>query len=71
MMRRREALRDFFLVPMGWGLSLGMLTFTGCAEETTPFQPLGKTKDEVQKDRDSEQLPGIPRDEPFKKKKRR
>jgi len=71
MMCRRDALREFFLVPMGWGLSFGMLSFTGCAEETTPFQPLGKSKDEVQKDRDSEQLPGIPRQEPTKKKRRR
>jgi len=58
MIRRRDALRDFFLVPMGWGLSLGMLSLTGCGETPSPYKPLGKSKDESQKE--SELLDGIP-----------
>jgi len=67
MIRRRDALRDFFLAPVGWGLSLGMLSLAGCGEDIPPVAPLNKSKDESQ--RESELLPGIP-DNTRKKKKR-
>jgi len=54
---------------MVWGLSFGMLSLTGCGEPTPPAAPIGKSKDESQKE--SEQLPGVPVYEGPKPKKRR
>jgi hypothetical protein len=70
MIRRREALRKLVLIPLAAGVSAGILSVAGCGgNEGLPAIPLGKGKEESQ--RESELLPGIPIKESAPTKKKR
>jgi hypothetical protein len=66
MICRRDVFRGLAALTAGPAWAAGLLGLAGCGpDEGAPAIPLGKTKDEAQKE--SEQLPGIPVKDPRKK----